>query len=183
MGRRSNLHFLLLTGAVILLSIGFGIYLLLVLGIISLTPSKAPISLIEGLTAFDTAAGTLLTAGLVYLYIQQKEIIDEQRQLQRYELKGELRLEDVDYDGEYLVVKLSNFTRSEITDIQLCTEIFPDKADNASFSLGRVKMERTDFAVPGYNRTNALGSQQRRVEFRAKPSVKEQEEGERPMLH
>ncbi|WP_276411605.1 hypothetical protein [Haloarcula halobia] len=158
MSGSSRFNSLLLIIAVILLGIGLGIYLLLGFGIITLTPSKAPISLMEGLTAFDTAFGTLLSAGLVILYLQQKNILDEQRKLHRYELQGDIRIEDVDYDGDFLVLTLSNYTRSELTNIRLCTEIFPDKQDDdTTFSVGKENMERVDSAAPGYNRTNALG--------------------------
>lgn len=184
MGITSKLNFLLLTVALMLAGTGIGIYLLLIFGIVTLTPSEAPISLMEGLTAFDTAIGTILTAGLLILYSQQKNILDEQRQLHRYELQGDLRIEDVDYNGDYLVLKLSNYTRSQLTDIQLCTEIFPDAVDkNTTFSLGTENMERVGSAAPGYNRTNALESEQRRVKFQAKPKVQEIENSGTPKLH
>jgi hypothetical protein len=184
MTKISKLKSLLLIGGIMLLGIGIGVYLLLIFGIITMTPSEAPISLMEGLTAFDTAIGAILSAGLLILYLQQKEILDDQRKLHRYELEGDLRIEDVGYNEDFLVVTLSNYTRSHLSDITLCTEIFPDEETNSTtFSLGRVGMERTESSAAGYNRTNALGPEQRGVKFQAKPNVEEKEGDNNPMKH
>lgn len=162
------------------------ILLFVIIGILLLFagPGGLDVSLntMEFLTAIDVLIGALLTGALVLLYRQQKNILEEQKDLKVAELSGDLRVDSIEPNEDQLDLWLSNMSGSEVSDIKLYTETFPKLVDGASFSAWGEPLNRADTDNQQLRRSNALAPHEQEIKFTSSPYVHE-DDGDSQMKH
>ncbi|WP_157575456.1 hypothetical protein [Haloferax sp. Q22] len=112
-----------------------------------------------------------LSGALVFLYFQQKQILESQVDLKKAELSGDLYVTDHDYDGNSIDVELSNFSGSEISGLALRTVIFPKNIDGLCIEVSKELLRRADKHGTQFGRETGIAPREQEVTFNAKPSV------------
>lgn len=119
----------------------------------------------------DVIVGSILSAALVGLYFQQKRVLENQVQLKKAELSGDIHVNDFEYDGEDMKVTLSNLSGSELSSLFLRTEILPKKIDGMNIAVSKKQMQRIDENGFQFGMDAGLAPRELNVPFRGKPSV------------
>lgn len=119
----------------------------------------------------DITVSGVLTLALVVLYRQQKDILEEQVDLKEAELSGELYVNDYSFDGEDINVELSNLSGSEISDLRVFTEIFPQEIGERTLGVRGKRLQRADEHGTQFGRPAGLAPREQSVQFTGTPSV------------
>lgn len=125
----------------------------------------------NSLQLIDVVATTLLTAALVYLYFQQKQVLEDQVELTRSELSGNMYVNEFGYHEDSIELSLSNLSGSEISDLVLRTEIFPNEVDGKTLGVSKKALQRADEYETQFGMSAGLAPREQNVIFRGKPAV------------
>ena len=124
----------------------------------------------EVLQAISIAVSTSLSAALVYLYFQQKEIMESQVELKEAELSGNLYINKVSYEKQKIVLDLSNLSGSEISGLVVKTEIFPKETEGREIKVLGKELTRTENESQ-FGRVSGIAPREQNIEFSGTPSV------------
>jgi len=124
----------------------------------------------EVLQAISIAVSTSLSAALVYLYFQQKEVMRSQVELKEAELSGNLYINEVSYENRKIVLDLSNLSGSEISGLVVKTEIFPKEIEGREIQVLGKELTRTENESQ-FGRVSGIAPREQNVEFSGTPSV------------
>jgi hypothetical protein len=126
----------------------------------------------HSIQVLQIVASSVLTLGLIVLYKQQKDILDEQTQLKRSELAGEIVVNEFEFEEEEAFVDLSNPSSSEITDIRIFTEVHPKEIAGRDLSEVKSKgMKRQGENSSEFGRSASLGPHEFGITFCEEVSV------------
>jgi hypothetical protein len=133
------------------------------------------------LSVIGIASSGALSVALILLYSQQKTILDEQTNLKRAELRGELGVDkytlggseqaEDDQDEKDISLKISNFSSSKITNLVLKTEIFPKEIGDMELGVRGKQLQRRDEYGTQFGQDTGILPREQAVTFSARPSV------------
>lgn len=135
----------------------------------------------EVLQAISIAVSTSLSAALVYLYFQQKEVMESQIELKEAELSGNLYLNNISYEDRKIVLDLSNLSGSEISELVVKTEIFPKEIGEREIKVLGKELTRVENESQ-LGRVSGIAPREQNVEFSGTPSVYYLDEDDNEML-
>jgi len=133
------------------------------------------------LQVIGIASSGVLSAALIFLYSQQKSVLEEQAELKRAELSGELVVNEYalggsdqaidNQDTNEISFRISNFSSSKITGLRLKTEIFPKEIDGMKLGVRGKQLQRQDEYGTQFGQEAGIMPREQAVTFSGKPSV------------
>ncbi len=119
----------------------------------------------DGLAAFGTAVSATLSGLLVFLYYQQRNVLENQTDIMKREWRGDLRVVGQEFEEEYLRLKLSNVSNSLVRNIQIHTKIFPEEIGDKRYKAEGQRITREQAQDSYRKQTSYLSEKEEAVPF------------------
>jgi hypothetical protein len=147
-----------------------GVGILIVVDVIS--AYFGVISLNHSLQILNLIVSAFLSGSLVYLYSQQTDIMDAQTELRRAELSGDFLINSHAVEDNEIEIRLSNLSSSEISNLEIKTELFPKKIEDMDIGVRGKPLRRRGDAETIHGRKAGLAPRELNVEFSGVPIIR-----------